>query len=92
MCGSCRAQLAVLHPSRQKNFPFADTERGATASAYYFSILISAKLNHLDPEKYLAYVFRELTEHDLSPESIERILPYSDQLPDTLESQIAYQR
>ena len=53
-------------------------------SAYYFSILISAKLNHLDPEKYLAYLFRELTEHDLSPKSIERILPYSDQLPDTL--------
>ena len=68
----------------RKNFLFADTERGATVSAYYFSILISAKLNHLDPEKYLAYLFRELTEHDLSPKSIERILPYSDQLPDTL--------
>ena len=50
-----------------------------------FSILISAKLNHLDPEKYLAYVFRELTEHGLSDESIERVLPYSDQLPDTLK-------
>lgn len=65
----------------RKNFLFANTERGAAVSAYYFSILISAKLNHLDPEQYLAYVFRELSTHGLRDEVVERVLPYSDQLP-----------
>ncbi len=68
----------------RKNFLFANTERGATISAYYFSILISAKLNHLDPERYLAYVFQELAEHGLSDETIERILPYSEEIPAAL--------
>lgn len=69
----------------RKNFLFADTERGATVSAYYFSILISAKLNHLDPERYLAYVFQELSRYGLRDDVIERVLPYSDQLPANLK-------
>lgn len=69
----------------RKNFLFADTERGATVSAYYFSILISAKLNHLDPERYLAYVFQELSTYGLRDDVIERVLPYSEQLPAELK-------
>lgn len=69
----------------RKNFLFADTERGATVSAYYFSMLISARLNHLDPERYLTYVFQELSTYGLRDDVIERVLPYSDKLPAELK-------
>jgi transposase len=68
----------------RKNFLFADTENGARISMYYFSLLISAKLNHLNPEKYLTYVFTELSTNGLKNDVIERILPYSNKLPEEL--------
>lgn len=69
----------------RRNFLFADTERGATISGYYFSIFISAKLNKLKPEKYLSYALKELSTYGLHDDVIERVLPYSGQLPKELK-------
>lgn len=69
----------------RKNFLFSATRDGAKYSCMYFSILISAVMNHLNPEAYLAYVFDELASHGLYDDVIERVLPYSKSLPDNLK-------
>jgi transposase len=43
----------------RKNFLFANTPKGATASAVMFSIIQTAIENDLDPYAYLTYIFRE---------------------------------
>lgn len=42
----------------RKNFLFANTARGAKASAVMFSIIETAKENGLDPYRYLTHIFR----------------------------------
>ena len=41
----------------RKNFLFANTPRGAKASAIMYSIIETAKENGIDPFKYLVYIF-----------------------------------
>lgn len=43
----------------RKNFLFANTPRGATASAVMFSIIQTAIANNLDPYLYLKHIFTE---------------------------------
>ena len=43
----------------RKNFLFANTPKGATASAVMFSIIQTAIANGLDPLAYLTYIFTE---------------------------------
>ena len=43
----------------RKNFLFANTPKGATASAVMFSIIQTAIENKLDPYLYLKYIFTE---------------------------------
>ena len=45
----------------RKNFLFADTIEGAKATSMWFSLIISARMNHLDAEKYLIYVLDQLS-------------------------------
>lgn len=42
----------------RKNFLFANTSRGAKASAIIFSLLETAKENGLSPYAYLTYIFQ----------------------------------
>jgi len=70
----------------RKNFLFADTISGAENSMAWFSLLISAKLNHLNPEKYAVYVLEQLSTYGLHDDVIERILPYSKNLPAELKA------
>lgn len=68
----------------RKNFLFADTRHGAKISAVYFSLLISARMNSLNPEKYLTYLLDQLSTYGLKDEIIENSLPYSKSLPEYL--------
>lgn len=43
----------------RKNSLFANTPKGATASAVMFSIIQTAIANHLDPYDYLTHIFTE---------------------------------
>lgn len=70
----------------RKNFLFSATRDGAKYSCMYFSIIISAIMNHLNPEAYLTYVLDELSSHGLRDDVIERVLPYSKSLPDNLKT------
>jgi transposase len=57
----------------RKNFLFANTPRGAKASAIIFSIIETAKENGLNPFDYLTFLFRELPNR--TNQAIEYYLP-----------------
>ena len=69
----------------RKNFLFADTRHGAEITAIYFSLLISARMNQLNPEKYLFYLLEQLSTYGLRDEVIEGCLPYSKDIPEHIK-------
>ena len=50
----------------RKNWLFSDSPKGASASAMLYSLVVSARMNGLNAEKYLVRLFR----------SLEPVLPY----------------
>lgn len=70
----------------RKNFLFANTAKGATASSYLYSIVETAKANKLVIEKYLVYLFDNLINIDTTDsESLENLMPWADKIPDNLK-------
>ena len=67
----------------RKNWLFANTPRGAKASAIIYSVIETAKENGLNPFKYLTYLFEQLPQlPDLkNPETLDSLLPWSPSLP-----------
>ncbi|THF72439.1 IS66 family transposase [Cohnella fermenti] len=67
----------------RKNWLFANTPRGARASATIYSILETAKENGLHPYNYLKHLFEQMPQlaGPLSPEALEPFMPWSEQLP-----------
>ncbi|MBF8378645.1 transposase domain-containing protein, partial [Alicyclobacillus mali] len=67
----------------RKNWLFANTPRGARASAVTYSIVETAKENGLNPTAYLTYLFERMPNMDLMDEAaFEALLPWSEGLPD----------
>jgi len=58
----------------RKNWLFADTVRGAKASANLYSLIETAKANKLEPWAYLERVFRDLPAA-VTIDDVERLLP-----------------
>lgn len=68
----------------RNNWLFANTPNGATASAIIYSIVETAKANHLKPLEYLTYLFERLPNIDLAdPAQLDAVMPWADALPDT---------
>ena len=66
----------------RKAWLFANTPRGAKASAVIYSIVETAKENGLNPFAYLCYVLERLPNIDIKdPAAIDELLPYSSSLP-----------
>ena len=65
----------------RKNWLFADTVKGAKASAMVYSIIETAKANGLNTYKYLEYLLREMPDSDYMrhPENIDALMPWSDE-------------
>ena len=63
----------------RKNFLFANTPRGAKASAIMFSLIETAKENGLNPHSYLTYVFQNAPNLDIHNDfaALERLLPHN---------------
>lgn len=59
----------------RKNWMFADTQRGAHASANLYSVIETAKANGLEPYAYLRHLFQELPKAT-TLEQIEKLLPH----------------
>ena len=90
---SCVIQISGLRSERsikpfvigRKNWLFANTPRGAKASATVYSIVETAKENGVNPLAYLQYVFEQLPNVNLEdPLVIDRYLPWSESLPKEL--------
>ena len=60
----------------RKNWLFADTPKGAHASAIYYSLIESAKLNRLEPFAYIQQVLQKLPLAD-TVEKLEQLLPWA---------------
>ena len=59
----------------RNNWIFSDTAQGAKASANLYSLIETAKLNGLEPYRYLHHVFIELPKAQ-SLDDIEKLLPW----------------
>ena len=60
----------------RKNFLFANTPSGARASSVYFSLIETAKLNDLDPYRYLTWVLKTAPALDMkNSEQVKTLLP-----------------
>jgi len=68
----------------RKGWLFADTTKGAKASAIAYSIVETAKANKLNVYKYLQHIFSTMPALDFKAELslLENLLPWSDKLPD----------
>ncbi|WP_373995953.1 transposase domain-containing protein [Moorella sp. E308F] len=61
---------------------FANTPRGAKASAITYSIIETAKENGVNPFQYLIYLFEKLSNLDLQDkDALDQLLPWSASLP-----------
>lgn len=60
----------------RKNWLFANSVRGAKASANLYSLIETAKAHKLNSEKYLAEIYRQLP-NTKSIEDIEKLLPWN---------------
>ena len=62
----------------RKNFLFANTSRGARASAVLYSIIETAKENWLNPHKYLSFIFQNAPSLDIcsNADDLAFLLPH----------------
>lgn len=71
----------------RKNWLFANTSKGAQASAIIYSIIETSKENGLNPYEYLKYIFEQLPNVDVKNlETLDFLLPWSATLPEFLKS------
>uniref|UniRef100_UPI000A54F2CF transposase domain-containing protein n=1 Tax=Alicyclobacillus shizuokensis TaxID=392014 RepID=UPI000A54F2CF len=68
-----------------KNLLFANTPRGARASAIAYSLVETAKESGLDPYLYLEHLFERLPNIPTDdPTAMDELLPWSDRLPERI--------
>ena len=60
----------------RRNWLFADTPRGARASATVYSLIETAKANGLEPYDYLRHVLQHIAAAD-TVEKFEALLPWN---------------
>lgn len=68
----------------RKNWLFCNTPRGADSSAVWYSLVVTAKENGLQPYPYLEYVLDQLrgkTKEEVTEEELDALLPWSEQIP-----------
>ena len=68
----------------RKAWMFAATPRGASGSAAFYSLVVTAKANKLRVHEYLTYVLETMSISRARSEDfdLEPLMPWSDQLPD----------
>ncbi len=80
--GCCSPALTAIRPFTvgRRNWLFADTPKGAKASAAIYSLVESAKANGLDVYKYFNYILTLMPGMDWHnhPGLLEKLLPWSD--------------
>ena len=70
----------------RKNWLFANTAKGARASATIYSIIETAKANNLKIKRYLIYLFDNLSNMEVREKnSLLELMPWSDTIPEELK-------
>jgi hypothetical protein len=59
----------------RRNYLFAGSDSGGQRAATIYSLVVSAKLNGMDPEAYLRYVLERIADHPIK--HIEELLPWN---------------
>jgi transposase len=76
----------------RKNWLFANTVSGATASAIIYSIVETAKENGLIPFEYMKYLFEALPNIDTQDENaLDNLLPWATSIPQHCKAPIKSQ-
>ena len=70
--------------AKSRFFLFSYSEKGAEAAGILMTVIRTARLNQVDPEKYIAYVLTQLGK--TSQKDIDSLLPWSESLPEELRS------
>lgn len=65
----------------RKNWLFAGSDQGGHTAAAFYSLIETAKLNNLDPERYLHQVLTVI--QDYNSQKIHELLPWNIKLPET---------
>jgi transposase len=71
----------------RKNYLFAGADSGGERAAAIYSLIGSAKLNGLDPERYLSDVIARIAEHPVN--RIDELLPWNIHMLLTTETPLA---
>ena len=68
-----------------------ESDNGTKASAIHYSLVETAKANHLKPYEYLRHLLTEMPKHmtDTDFSFLEDLLPWSDALPDVCRKPIS---
>jgi transposase len=77
LCSKSAALCRASH--NRKNYLFAGADVGGQRAAAIYSLIGSAKLNHVDPEAYLTYVLIHIADHPIH--RIEELLPWNIPIP-----------
>ena len=79
----CEANIKPFATARRA-WLFADTPKGAFANGVLYTLVESAKANDLDVYEYLKHLLTERpnNHHLEKPSVIDRLLPWSKELPD----------
>jgi transposase len=59
----------------RENYLFAGSDSGGESAAAIYSLIGTAKLNEIDPERYLRNVLSRIAEHPIN--RIEDLLPWN---------------
>jgi transposase len=65
----------------RKSWLFAGSDRGGQRAAVMYSLIVTAKMNDIDPQAWLAHVLAKIAQHPIS--RLDELLPWNWQAQDT---------
>ena len=76
----CRSNNAAERAIRslalgRRNWLFAGSDRGGQRAAVMYSLIVSAKMNDIDPQAWLAHVLTNIAQHPVS--RLDELLPWN---------------
>lgn len=71
-------RLAKAFVIGRKNWLFADTPKGASASAVYYSIIETARENRIPPFKYLQFLLEHRPNEKMSDMELSKLAPWNE--------------
>jgi hypothetical protein len=71
----------------RKSWLFAGSDRGGQRAAVMYSLIVTAKLNDVDPQAWLAHVLANIAQHPAN--RLDELLPWNWQPQQTVTRQAA---